>query len=63
LTHIVILPPSIGALRKGSILISSAMARRLCRNIRPSALAVLRLITSSDLVGCMTGDVGQLIAL
>ena len=34
---------------------SSAMARSAGRESRPSVLAVLRLITSSNLVGCMTG--------
>jgi hypothetical protein len=34
---------------------SSAMASNLSGTVRPSALAVLRLITSSNLVGCCTG--------
>ena len=34
---------------------SSAPARSVCGTVRPSALAVLRLITSSNLVGCWTG--------
>src|SRR5438034_10136080 len=34
---------------------SSARARRACGTVRPSAWAVLRLITSSNLVGCSTG--------
>ena len=58
LTHNVILSVSIDALQKVQSIISSVMARRLGGNIRLSAFAVLRLITSSDLVGRMTGDVG-----
>src|SRR5262249_34711077 len=34
---------------------SSARASNVCEMVRPSALAVLRLITSSNLVGCCTG--------
>src|SRR6185436_15469377 len=34
---------------------SSARARIDCGTVRPSALAVLRLMTSSNLVGCSTG--------
>jgi hypothetical protein len=34
---------------------SSARARSACGTVRPSALAVLRLMTSSNLVGCWTG--------
>src|SRR3954464_4161748 len=34
---------------------SSARASRVGGTVRPSALAVLRLITSSNLVGCWTG--------
>ena len=34
---------------------SSASTSRLCGMVRPSALAVLRLITRSNLVGCSTG--------
>src|SRR6266403_3627239 len=34
---------------------SSALARSCGGMVRPSALAVVRLITSSNLVGCMTG--------
>jgi hypothetical protein len=41
LTHNVILPPSIGALRKVHSITSLAMAKRLSRNIRPSAFALL----------------------
>ncbi len=35
---------------------SSAAASSNCGTVRPSALAVFRLITSSNLVGCCTGD-------
>ena len=35
---------------------SSARAKSDCGTVRPSALAVLRLITSSNLVGCSTGS-------
>src|SRR5262245_46709701 len=34
---------------------SSALASNVSGMVRPSPLAVLRLITSSNLVGCMTG--------
>jgi hypothetical protein len=34
---------------------SSARARSVCGTVRPSAFAVLRLITSSNVVGCWTG--------
>src|SRR5262250_3194513 len=34
---------------------SSAMASSVCGILRPSALAVLRLMTSSNLDGCSTG--------
>src|SRR5437764_8509860 len=34
---------------------SSARIRNDCGTVRPSAVAVLRLITSSNLVGCWTG--------
>src|SRR5205823_251999 len=34
---------------------SSARARRDCGTVRPSAWAVFRLMTSSNLVGCCTG--------
>src|SRR4029077_11269696 len=34
---------------------SSAVANSVSGMVRPSALAVLRLITSSNFVGCMTG--------
>ena len=34
---------------------SSAVATRVCGTVRPSALAVLRLITSATLVDCCTG--------
>jgi len=37
-------------------MISSARARRDCGTVRPSASAVLRLITSRNLVGCWTGN-------
>jgi hypothetical protein len=36
-------------------MISSARCSSDCGTVRPSALAVLRLITSSNLVGCWTG--------
>ena len=34
---------------------SSAVASIVCETLRPSAFAVLRLITNSNLVGCSTG--------
>src|SRR5437868_13656771 len=34
---------------------SSALTRSDCGTVRPSALAVFRLITNSNLVGCSTG--------
>jgi hypothetical protein len=34
---------------------SSALSNTDCGIVRPSALAVFRLITSSNLLGCMTG--------
>ena len=34
---------------------SSAATSKVCGTVTPSALAVLRLITSSNLVGCWTG--------
>jgi len=34
---------------------SSAATCRVCGTVRPSALAVLRLITKSNLIGCSTG--------
>src|SRR5216683_3005675 len=37
---------------------SSARASSDCGTVRPSALAVLRLITSSNVVGCWTGKSG-----
>src|SRR5271165_4764559 len=36
-------------------IISSAVANNVSGMVRPSAFAVLRLITRSNLVGCMTG--------
>ena len=42
---------------------SSARASRVGGTSRPSALAVLRLITSSYLVGCLHRQVGRLLAL
>src|SRR5262249_29137994 len=42
---------------------SSARARRDCGTARPSASAVLRLMTSSNLVGCWTGRAAGLAAL
>ena len=42
---------------------SSARASSDGGTSRPSALAVLRLITSSNLVGCWTGKIGGLLAL
>jgi len=36
-------------------IISSARSRTDCGLVRPSALAVLRLMTSSNLIGCWTG--------
>ena len=42
---------------------SSARASGVAGTSRPSALAVLRLIASSNLVGACTGEVGRLLAL
>ena len=39
----------------GYSITSSAITSRLCGIVRPSAFAVLRLITSSNLVGCSIG--------
>jgi hypothetical protein len=50
------LPPSIDALRKVYSVTSSARASSVAGTPRPSALAVLRLITSSSLVGYCTGS-------
>ena len=47
-------PPSLTQ-RPTSSITSSARSRRDCGTVRPSALAVLRLITSSNLVGGITG--------
>jgi hypothetical protein len=52
LTHHVILRPPITALRKVYSITSSARASSVGGILRPSALAVLRLITSSNLVAC-----------
>jgi hypothetical protein len=41
--------------RDGYSITSSASDRRLSVSLMPSVLAVLRLITSSNFVGCMTG--------
>jgi hypothetical protein len=35
---------------------SSAATRRFCGTVRPSVLAILRLMTNSNLVDCMTGS-------
>src|SRR5262245_22227730 len=40
----------------GHSMTSSARARSECGTVRPRALAVVRLITSSILVGCSTGS-------
>src|SRR5207245_10633384 len=53
-----LLPLPGGARRVGRArywMISSARTRTDCGIVRPSALAVLRLITSSKFVGCSTG--------
>src|SRR5580700_6700962 len=55
MTHSVILPPSIAALRKVYSITSSARTSNDDGTSRPSAFAVLRLITSSNVAGCMTG--------
>ena len=56
LNHHVSLLPSIDALQKVHSITSSARARIDCGTVRPSALAVLRLIISSYLVGTCTGS-------
>jgi len=55
LTHSVTSPPSIDALRKVHSITSSASNCIEFETVRPSALAVLRLITNSNLVDCWTG--------
>ena len=40
---------------------SSAATNRVCGTLRPSTLAVLRLITNSNLVGCSTGKSAGLV--
>jgi hypothetical protein len=55
LTHSVIPPPSIAALRKDYSITSSASACILSGTVRPRALAVFRFMMSSNLVGCSTG--------
>ena len=52
----VISPPSIDALRKAHSITSSAMASMPDGMVRPSALAVLRLMTNSNLSGSSTGS-------
>ena len=61
--HGVISPPSIAASRKIYSITSSASTSKLCGIVRPSALAVLRLMTNSNLVGCMTGRSAGLMPL
>src|SRR2546428_2861812 len=51
--HRLIAPALLGAFLHS--ITSSAMESRLSENVTPSALAVLRLITNSNLVGCATG--------
>ena len=53
---------SCSATRRYSIA-SSARARNEGGTVRPSAFAVLRLITSSNLVGCSTGRSAGLVPL
>ena len=48
-------PANSGHLQFAYSITSSARARRVCGTVRPSALAVFRLMTSSNLVGCWTG--------
>jgi hypothetical protein len=55
MTHSVISRPSIAALRKVYSITSLASARRFDGMLRPSAFAVVRLMTSSNLVGCSIG--------
>jgi hypothetical protein len=55
MTHSVISGPSVTAVRKAYSITSSAATSRVCGTVNPSALAVLRLMTSSNLVGCCTG--------
>jgi len=55
MTHSGALPPQIAALRKVYSITSSASESRLSEILTPMAFAVLRLITSSNLVGCSTG--------
>jgi hypothetical protein len=50
------LPLQIDALRKAYSITSSAVASSVCGILRPSALAVLRLMTNPNLVGWITGS-------
>ena len=52
-----------GGKKDGYSITSSASASSVGGTVRPSALAVLRLITNSNLVGCMDRQVGRLLAL
>jgi hypothetical protein len=51
----VVSSPSIGALQKVYSITSSAVASTVGETVRSSALAVLRLMTNSNFVGCSTG--------
>jgi hypothetical protein len=51
---------SIAAVRKVYSITSSARASTVPGMVRPSVLAVLRLMTRSNLVGCSTGNIGGL---
>jgi hypothetical protein len=55
LTHPVGLPTSIDALRKVHSITSSAVASNVVGIVRPSDLAVFRLMTNLNLVGACTG--------
>src|SRR5262249_50703266 len=46
---------------RGHSMTSSARASSVSGTVRPSALAVLRLITSSNFVGCITGKSAGLV--
>ena len=56
-------PSSVMNSRRSHSITSSARASSVGGTSRPSALAVLRLMTSSNLVGCLHRQVGRLLAL
>ena len=63
MTHSVTSPPQIAALRKVYSITSSALACSVCGMPKPSDLAVFKLMTKSNLVGCSTGRSTGLVPL